>query len=568
MGQAVRCDRGVGFCDLSCTRCTHHLLHKGSGNVEETQGLLYEDSAQNVQSERTNYSMSVHKSAVNFINLIADLADMYPFDVPDVIVVELVANALDARASMISVDYDPVNKILIVTDNGKGMEESQFNQYHDFAAGLKTRGTGIGFAGVGAKISFNAADQVITETRSQDFFGASSWRLGENNDLAWEDIEANNLNGTGTRVEVRFRPSTQPSYNSTDDLKKLLRRHYLPLFDTQFLGFLDDYGKCDRRLRFVINGDDIYPTELKNSLGLSNVKEFAPKKEVGGRFGLGFVGLAATEYQLGNDMFGLVLCTHGKVIKSDLFNQFPGKLGPRIVGVVEVPELVDFLTTSKTDFLRGRGQHKKIERLYGPIRAEFADWLASLGVEQAEANRGEEVGRLERELQKIVKQIPELSDLLGFSGPNQVPNPNPNGTIDAQERSGVSTTYPVGERDDWTTQSSGPLSTGEEQGSTLEKNPTGAIKASPLTRKTRRGPKIGFVSDPTREQLGWVEGNAIMINSGHPAYKKAQASASSRLHHNMFVIAASMQRFLIETDIDDKESLSFIDRMMAAWGSA
>ena len=85
--------------------------------------------------------MSVHKSAVNFINLIADLADMYPFDVPDVIVVELVATALDARASMISVDYDPVNKILIVTDNGKGMEESQFNQYHDFAAGLKTRGT-------------------------------------------------------------------------------------------------------------------------------------------------------------------------------------------------------------------------------------------------------------------------------------------------------------------------------------------------------------------------------------------------------------------------------------------
>ena len=111
-----------------------------------------------------------HESSVNFQNLIRDLADMYPQEVDEVVVVELIANSLDARANRISIDYDPSSNVLVVIDNGQGMDADQFAQYHDFAAGLKTRGTGIGFAGVGAKISFNAADRVITENCRGKFF--------------------------------------------------------------------------------------------------------------------------------------------------------------------------------------------------------------------------------------------------------------------------------------------------------------------------------------------------------------------------------------------------------------
>lgn len=83
-------------------------------------------------------------------------------EVDEAVVVELVANALDTKATNISISYDATKKILIVSDNGEGMTASQFDEYHDFAAGLKTRGQGIGFAGVGAKISFNVVDRVIT----------------------------------------------------------------------------------------------------------------------------------------------------------------------------------------------------------------------------------------------------------------------------------------------------------------------------------------------------------------------------------------------------------------------
>jgi len=41
--------------------------------------------------------MSIHESSVNFQNLIRDLAEIYPFDVDEVVLVELIANSLDAK---------------------------------------------------------------------------------------------------------------------------------------------------------------------------------------------------------------------------------------------------------------------------------------------------------------------------------------------------------------------------------------------------------------------------------------------------------------------------------------
>ena len=76
--------------------------------------------------------MGAHESSVNYQNLIRDLAEMYPFDVAEVVVVELIANSLDAKATRICIDFDPQANVLVIGDNGAGMDRSQFEQYHDF----------------------------------------------------------------------------------------------------------------------------------------------------------------------------------------------------------------------------------------------------------------------------------------------------------------------------------------------------------------------------------------------------------------------------------------------------
>jgi DNA gyrase/topoisomerase IV subunit B len=75
--------------------------------------------------------MGLHHSTVNFENFIRDLAEMYPFDVAEVVVVELIANCLDAKATRIEVDFDAKRRILVIQDNGRGMTADEFEQYHD-----------------------------------------------------------------------------------------------------------------------------------------------------------------------------------------------------------------------------------------------------------------------------------------------------------------------------------------------------------------------------------------------------------------------------------------------------
>ena len=118
--------------------------------------------------------MPENRSKVNFRKLVHDLADMYQDHTFDVVLTELVANALDAGAGEIAISWDERRRVLVAADDGAGMDAGAFEQYHDFAAELKTRGDGIGFAGVGAKISFNIADRVINETTSDSFPGVSS----------------------------------------------------------------------------------------------------------------------------------------------------------------------------------------------------------------------------------------------------------------------------------------------------------------------------------------------------------------------------------------------------------
>lgn len=507
--------------------------------------------------------MPVHESGVNYQNLIRDLAEMYPFDVAEVVIVELVANSLDAKSSSISIEFDERSRLLTVTDNGAGMSASQFDQYHDFAAGLKTRGTGIGFAGVGAKIAFNIADKVVTETRSEAFEGGSSWYLHSKKKLIWEDIEPTHIRGRGSRVEVHFSRETALPFSSTDALISLLRRHYLPLLEPTFLELYGQIGCYPHQLAFTVNGQIVRQQPLEKDFGLERVKKFAPKR-ASNRVGYGVFGVASADYPLGPEVCGVLISTRGKVIRGELFNQFPGNLGPRLFGLVEVPELVRFLTTNKTDFIR-KGKNREFEALYDPIRQEFKAWLVELGVQATDSSNTGEEARLERELKRILSDIPELADFFGFRSPKSVLARAPDGSLQAVAQEGTETTLPVGKGE--SAGGPGPVDVGTDSGSALVDGKNGGTeRANPITRTSHSGPKIGFAEAPDRVDLAWVEGNCVTINTAHPSYIKVRSDNAARRLQNLFAISTAIQRFLQEPKGTETQASAFVDRMMAAWG--
>lgn len=510
--------------------------------------------------------MSIHESSVNYKNLIEDLAQMYPDEVPEVIVSELIANALDSGADFIELSVNPNENSLVICDNGKGMSKSQFRQYHDFAAGLKRKGNTIGFAGVGAKISFNIARRVKTETRSEDFFGGSDWHFDSRGKLVWEDIKPKTIpdGTTGTRVEVHFASSSDFPYGSREELADSIRHHYLPLLDERFLALYEKIGLYSKKLRFTIDGKPLPTTRVENKYSLRETKDIYPTNKRGNSVGFGFFGLADEDYPISERRCGISLCTHGKIIKSDFLNQYPGQYAPKILGVVEIPSLIKFLNTSKSDFNRPRGRARTLESLLNLVRQEFKEWLADIGVSDFERNEdASEVAKIEREISKIISDVPELAEFLGSANQsrNKVLRQSGQGEFEGHFGLGID---PVSINSGGKTEEgTSPAATEPDYGEPIEEG--GERKARSISRKVRTGPKIAFSPRPDQVELAWVEGNSIIINSGHPAYEKAKTNPTSRIFHNLFSIGSAVQK-LILSDENREPDIAFVDKMMAAWG--
>lgn len=504
--------------------------------------------------------MAEHESTVDYKNLIRDFAEMYPYPVPEVVLIEILANALDAKAHQINIDFDFSKNRLVITDDGEGMSSAQFERYHDIAAGLKSKGSGgIGFAGVGAKISFNVADSVITETIGKTFKGGSKWYLRNDRKLIWEDTVVDNIKQHGTRVEVHFR-GLMPVFNDESELRQIVLRHYLPLTDPMFLQFYKQQGIYPEDLSFIVNGKQIELQPAGERFVLEHRKKIIPKKS-GKRYALGVLGLAKSEYPLIPDCAGVFLCTHGKVITEDMLNQYPRENATRIFGLVEVPEFIKFLTTSKAAFNK-KSNGREFNQLYVPIRDEFVEWLKEIGISTIEASVGTEAACLERELRKLSEQIPELGEFFGVYSKTQSLRQSQNGSLKVALGLGVPDSLPFGEG----------TSSGEEsiptEGIAITPLPKesneGTGSASPISRKARKGPRIGFAELPDDIRLGWVDGNIVLINSGHPAYVRKARSATLKRAHNMFSVGTAIQKYLIENS--EKPDPNFIDRLLSAWG--
>ena len=455
--------------------------------------------------------MQEHHSRVNFRKLVRDLADMYDEATFDVVLSELVANALDAKASEISIDWDSQQRVLVVTDDGSGMDSDAFEQYHDFAAELKTRGDGIGFAGMGAKVSFNIADSVITETRRDGVLSASDWRWYDDGSLRWGRITLNQLKDQGTRVEVHFNRNDDLQDVDDEYLVAVLKRQYLPLFITDFLRSYEKAGIYSRRPRFVVNGASASVNDLSVLPELNQVERLELRSRTRG-IGWGAIGISEHDGPIGDGAYGVLLCTYGKVIKADLFGLSTGLLGARLFGIVELPELIQYLTTNKSGLKGGPGRTQGLNRLLDPVREELRKFLAQHGVAVVEQRRDQLTAKLEQELTRMVRRLPELQDFDGLLRRSERLRKSDAGdtpTVPRRERNGNGAVQQAMNGD-------GANSGG---GNARKPDPEGKTRAKRQRARNNQGPRVAFEEHPHRKETARVDSDTVVINSGHRAYR-------------------------------------------------
>ena len=273
------------------------------------------------------------ETRVDLLHLLEDLRDAYPGALEETILTEVMANALDSGASLISFDADLALNTITVVDNGSGMQRKELSRFHDIAASTKTRGEGIGFAGVGIKLGLLVCEEVLTETRRGKSHVASSWHMASRHRAPWKWIAPPGLvaeRGTAVRLKVRnaLSPLLDPGF-----LEVSLRRHFQPLLDPSFDEFLAAH--YPKGIAIIVNGRALErrqaPAPLRAALEIRLLRKRKPSA-------IGY--LFREDNALAEDHRGLAISTYGKVIRRgwDWLGITP-TAAERTGGLIEVPEL-------------------------------------------------------------------------------------------------------------------------------------------------------------------------------------------------------------------------------------
>jgi hypothetical protein len=545
------------------------------------------------------------QTRVDLQHLLEDLRDAYPDAIEETILSEVIANALDSGAAHVRLLTDPGARTVVFVDDGCGMGRRELARYHDLAASSKTRGEGIGFAGVGIKLGLLVAESVLTETRRGAVHVATRWKLASRHKAPWQWVDAPGWVGErGTAVGLHLRNPLSPLLDA-GYLEARLRLHFEPLFDPAFDAVLSE--RYPDGVRFSIDGRPLERARALAGRERAPLVVRLPRKRKPAALGY----LERVGAPLPEDRQGLAVSTLGKVIRrgwdwTGLASASPGLVG----GLVEAPGLSTALTLNKGDFVRAGRRGITYLAYRKAIQEAVQSQLAAWG----EARDREDVARrraarpLERDLESVLvdlaSEFPALSALVERRAGGQRRLPTGDGAATAGPGPVLGLTADGASpgdgdgapgHDGESGHEPPPTSTAvESPGSPAAPEPAGAT-AAPGTagdgappvaerddgarasfatlhapgggkgprRPARYGLGVDFEDDPGSSALGRLVESTVLVNTAHPAYQRAAASRSDGYHAALTVALA-----LAEVAVEPADRLGFVTTFLARWGEA
>jgi hypothetical protein len=538
------------------------------------------------------------QTRVDLQHLLEDLRDAYPDAVEETILSEVIANALDSGASTVRVLTDPGERTIVFVDDGCGMGRRDLARYHDLAASSKTRGEGIGFAGVGIKLGLLVAEAVLTESRRGSVHVATRWHLASKHRAPWQWVPPPGWVGErGTAVGLHLRNPLSPLLDA-GFVEARLRAHFAPLFDPAFDDVLRE--RYPQGVRFTVNGRPLERARAAASERRAPIAVRLPRRRKPAASGF----VERSLVPLPEESQGLAISTLGKVIRRGwdwvgLTSASPGL----VHGLIEAPGLAAALTLNKGDFMRtGRrgitylAYRKAIQEA---LQAQLAAWGEARDRDDAARRRA--ARPLERDLESVLLDLaddfPALSALVErrAGGQKRLPSAGEEGrdsrvvAEQAAEAALDSTVppevVPTSPKEDAPEAREGAASPASAPPAVETLPPGGeapspgpaptapavhapAVLATPGApagprRPTRYGLTVDFEEQPDSPLLGRLVESTVLVNTAHPAYLRAVASRSEGYHAALTVGMA-----LAAVAVDPAETQGFLTVFLARWGEA
>jgi hypothetical protein len=525
-------------------------------------------------------SPAMGQTRVDLQHLLEDLRDAYPDAIEETILSEVVANSLDSGAASIHVLTDPTEKTVVVVDDGCGMSRRELARYHDLAASTKTRGEGIGFAGVGIKLGLLVAEAVLTETRRESVHVATRWRLASRQKAPWQWVPPPGWVGVrGTAVGLKLRNPLSPLLDA-GYVEGRLRLHYEPLFDPAFDAILGD--RYPKGVRFSVNGRALARRREGEAAESATLVVRLPRKRKPAAVGR----LERVASPLPEDRQGLAVSTLGKVIRRGwdwigLSSSSPALVG----GLIEAPGLSAALTLNKGDFVRAgrRGITYLAYRkaLQEAVQAQLTAWGEARDREDSARRRA--ARPLEKDLEAVLldlaDEFPALAALVERrpGGQRRLPTgnaalPESAGTaammegpapIPAASEEESASSPPGAGGPAEATPSGGPQPEAPGPPSLAEGTLPAPAGSGAPRRPTRYGLAIDFENRPESPDLGRLVESTVLVNTAHPAYLRAVASRSEGYH-----AALSVGMALAAVAVEPASTQAFLTTFLARWGEA
>ena len=526
---------------------------------------------------------------VDLRHLLEDLRDAYPGGLEETILTELIANSLDAGSAVIRITADPAAATFQLEDDGRGMVWKELRQFHNLAASTKTRGAGIGFAGVGIKLALLAAREVITESRRGKSHAASRWHLASREMAPYEPITpAGVVANHGTAVLLQLNHGLSPLLDA-GYIEHVIRQHFQPLVDSSFeaaLAPLYPHG-----VRFEVNGHTL---ERRSDRSAEHAPLEVRIERQRKASGLGHIERAASP--LPEHLRGIAISTYGKVIRRgwDWLGILPAA-PDRVTGIIEVPALSQALTLNKGDFVRTgpRGALYLSYRraIQEAVQAQLSRWGDARDV--AQDDRRKAARPMERDLQRVLEGLsdafPLLSSLVEHQrgGQRRMGLGEGAGRGEGVTESGASVaeaaaveTLPDNAMDEATANAASaeaaeatlativppatPPTPATSDAPIAGTGPDGANTTGPRSgRGQRYGLSVQFEARPGDPELARLIENTVWINTDHAAYQRAESTRSTGYH-----IAVAVALALAPLATGDAGVQKFVTAFLAQWGEA
>jgi hypothetical protein len=473
---------------------------------------------------------------INVRNLIGDFLEMYSAGPAEVMVMESIANSLDASAARIRVGLSEAKECVVfsVADDGTGMDEQAFeNSYHALALSTKEKGKSIGFAGVGGKLylaMLQAGRSIYTETRSEDFFGASELAM-KGDEAVWRRVEPRGRlkTKTGTHIEVEM----QRGALDRERVERTIQDGYNAVL----------LGMCGNVSVFL----DWKSERLWPALPMTTVASELFTFRVRGKKCVACFWLARDEFDAPR---GLDIAVLGKKVKGEQWFNLQFEVRPefsrRVYGLVNADVLANLLTANKQDLRVGND--KTWVEFRRRTYTVFRRWLARLGaVHRTAAARPAEMA-VASEVARAVTGVLRLPSLSMY-------HPG----VHRAQGDGVTKQTAVND-----------LKASKLSASVSRRAGGSGPKAGPVGRAPRRGGAgshlgLSIECHPEVDEEAWVGSTGIVINSGHPVFQRNRRMGTSM--EAMHMTRCAFMALIENNDPGKKEILDELRNFYKGWAS-